>query len=63
MNYDSLEGLFIYVLKVFLLTICMYGSETLKLVAELACQTTLTLVRKNEPRLPCSEERFHTPED
>ena len=43
------------------LTICMYGSDTLKFAAEFACQTTLTFVKKNEPRLPCSEDRFHTP--
>lgn len=34
------------------LTICMYGIETLKFCARLACHTRRTLVRKKDPRLP-----------
>lgn len=42
-------------------TICKYGMETLKFSAKLANQTTRTLVTKNVPRLPCSDDKFHTP--
>ena len=38
------------------------GSETLKLSLSCAYQTTLTSVMMNVPRLPCSAERFHTPQ-
>ena len=40
---------------------CMYGMDTLKFSAWFACQTRRTLVMKKVPRLPWSEERFHTP--
>ena len=33
----------------------------MKLDARLACHTTLMLDKKNVPRLPWSDERFHTP--
>ena len=35
--------------------------ETLKFSAFCACQTSRTLVTKNDPRLPCSALRFQTP--
>ena len=35
--------------------------ETLKLAASWACHTTRTLVKKNEPKLPWSEDKFQTP--
>ena len=43
------------------LTICRYGMDTLKFSARLACHTTRTLVTKNVPRLPWSDDKFHTP--
>lgn len=39
----------------------MYGMETLKFCARLACHTSRTFVRKKQPRFPWSDERFHTP--
>jgi hypothetical protein len=42
-------------------TICKKGIETLKFSARLACQTRRTFVRKKVPRLPWSDDKFHTP--
>ena len=47
--------------KIKLRTACIYGKETLKLFAKFACHTILTFVKKNDPKLPCSEDKFQIP--
>ena len=44
-----------------ILTIWMYGIETLKLAARFAFQTIRTLVAWSVPKSPLSVDRFQTP--